>query len=159
MKNIKYVKYFRIEFNQIFIVENVKHEDQSLVQLLKNNQTVNLLIKNVYIHERSKYIDVFYHHIRDLYNKNLIKLNYISNADMIADDLTKLLLKNKFKIFVKQLRLQKSKVSENQLHWLMNQLSSLLNESIEKNDEISRSTEFIEHVKFIEYSSTKLDEN
>ena len=81
------------------------------MQLLKNNQTANLLIKNAHIHERSKHIDVIYHNIRDLHQKNLIQLNYVSSADMIVDDLTKSLSKNKFKKFVKQLRLKKSRVN------------------------------------------------
>ena len=71
---------------------------------MNDNQAINFLIKNVYIYERLKHIDVVYHHIKDLYNKNLIKLNYVLNANMIADDLTKLLSKNKFKEFVTQLK-------------------------------------------------------
>ena len=52
-----------------------------------------------------KYIDVVYYYIRNLYNKNLIKLNYVLSANMIVDDLAKSLSKNKFKIFVRQMRL------------------------------------------------------
>ena len=86
------------------------------MQFLSDNQIINFLIQNAHIYERSKHIDVAYHYIKNLYNKNLIKLNYVSSADMIADDLTKLLLKNKFKKFVTQLRLRESKVSESQLN-------------------------------------------
>ena len=80
------------------------------MQLLKNNQIVNLLIKNAHIHEKSKHIDVIYHHIKNSYQKNLIQLNYVLNANMIIDDLIKSLSKNKFKDFVKQLKLKKSKI-------------------------------------------------
>ncbi len=113
LKNMSFTKYFEIEFNQVFIVENVKHENSSSVQFMKNNQAVNFLIKNVYIHERSKHIDVIYHHIRNSYKKNLIQLNYFSSLNMMTNDLTKSLSKNKFKTFVKQLRLRESKISEN----------------------------------------------
>ena len=41
----------------------------------------------------------------------------------------------------------------------MNQLSLSSNENVEKNDEMFRSIEFIEHVKFTEYSDTKSDNN
>ena len=78
------------------------------------------MIKNAHIHEQSKHIDVIYHYIKDLYNKNLIKLNYVSSANMIADDLTKSLSKNKFKKFVKQLKFWELKINESQLNWLMN---------------------------------------
>ena len=37
LKNIKYTKYFEIELNQMFIVENIKHENQFSIQLLNNN--------------------------------------------------------------------------------------------------------------------------
>ena len=93
------------------ITQNDKHEVCSSVQFLKNNQIANLLIKNAHIHERSKHIDVIYHNIRDLHQKNLIQLNYVSSANMIVDDLTKSLSKDKFKEFVKQLKLKRSRVN------------------------------------------------
>ena len=74
------------------------------------------MIKNAHIHERLKYIDVAYHQVRNIYNKNLIKLNYVSSANMIADDLTKSLSKNKFKKFVTQLKFRKLRINENQLN-------------------------------------------
>ena len=77
------------------------------------------MIKDIYIYERSKHINIIYH-IRDFYTQNLIKLNYVSRANMIVNNLTKSLLKNKFKIFVKQLRFQGLKVSKNQSHRLIN---------------------------------------
>ena len=80
---------------------------------MSDNQAINFLIKNVHIHERLKHIDVVYHHIKNLYNKNLIKLNYMLSANMIVDDLTKSLLKNKFKKFVTQLRFRELKINEN----------------------------------------------
>ena len=110
-RNLNFIKYFEIELNQITIIQNDKHEICSSMQFLKNNQIVNLLIKNAHIHERSKHIDVVYHNIKNLYQKNLIQLNYVSNANMIVDNLIKSLSKNKFKKFVKQLKLKKSKIN------------------------------------------------
>ena len=107
-RNLNFIKYFEIELNQITIIQNDKYEICSSMQFLKNNQIVNLLIKNVNIHERSKHIDVIYYNIKNLHQKNLIQLNYVSNANMIIDDLIKSLSKNKFKKFVKQLKLKKS---------------------------------------------------
>ena len=82
---------------------------------MNDNQTINFLIKNIHIHERSKHIDVVYHHVKNLYNKNLIKLDYVSNADIIVNDLTKSLSNNKFQKFVTQLRFRELKISESQL--------------------------------------------
>ena len=82
------------------------------MQIFDDNQIINFLVKNAHIHERSKHIDVIYHHVRNLYNKNLIKLNYLSIANMMTNNLTKSLVKNKFKNFVKLLKLRKSKINE-----------------------------------------------
>ncbi len=48
-----------------------------------------MLIKNAYIYERLKYIDITYHHIWDLHKKNQISMNFIFNQNMIADELIK----------------------------------------------------------------------
>ena len=109
---MNYTKYLDIELNQMIIIENIKHEAQSSMRLLKDNQAVNFLIKNVHIHERSKHIDVIYHHVRNLHQKNLIKLNYVFSEDMIVDDLTKSLSNDRFKRFVAQLKLRGPKISE-----------------------------------------------
>ena len=109
---MNFEKYFEIEFNQIFIIERVKHETHSSIQSQNNNQAINRLIKNVHIHERLKHIDVIYYHIKNLHKRNLIQLDYVSSNDMMIDDLTNSLLKNKFKTFIKHLRLRESKINE-----------------------------------------------
>ena len=85
------------------------------MQLYRDNQAANLLVKDTYISERSKHIDVAYHHVRDIYNKNLIQLNYLPTGDMVADGLTKPLVGEKFKNFVGLLRLQEPRVSGSRL--------------------------------------------
>ena len=91
------------------IAENVKYKAYSPTQLFGDNQVTNLLVKDAYISERSKYIDIAYYHVRDLYNKNLFQLDYISTEDIVADGLIKSLLGDKFKSFVKQLELKVSR--------------------------------------------------
>ena len=114
LKNIKLNKYFKSEINVMTIAKNVKYKNkfsnrrnEIFVQLKSDNQTANSLVHNHHIHERSKYIDVAYHHVKNLIKKNLIQLNYIFNFEMITDDMTKLLSKKKFNTFVKQLKMQK----------------------------------------------------
>ena len=70
-------------------------------------------MKNVHIYKRLKYIDVIYDYIKILYQRNLIKLNYVSNKNIIIDDFTKLLSNDKFKKFITQLKLRKLKINEN----------------------------------------------
>ena len=109
LRDLGLEKYLRTELAQVAIAENVKYKAYSPTQLFGDNQAANLLVKDAHISERSKHIDVAYHHVRDLYNKNLIQLDYIPTEDMVADGLTKPLLGDKFKSFVKQLGLKVSR--------------------------------------------------
>ena len=104
---MKLKKYLKNNVNVINIAKNQKHETKFLIQLKNDNQTSNSLIKNAHVHERFKHINVVYHHIKNLTKKNIVQLNYIFNVEMIANDMTKLLFKKRFKIFVKQLKMQK----------------------------------------------------
>ncbi|KHJ33851.1 putative effector [Erysiphe necator] len=61
------------------------------------------LVKNPQLHERSKHIDVCYHHIRDLSEKGKLKIEYIPTADIPADGLTKPLTRIAFERFKNQL--------------------------------------------------------
>jgi len=105
-KDIGYSKYLGDPLNRVGIVENVKHKGSSSTQLMGDNQAALALVKDAHIHERSKHIDVAYHHVRDLHKSNRIRVDYVPSADMIADGLTKPLTKEKFKAFVDQLGLQ-----------------------------------------------------
>lgn len=74
--------------------------DPKLVEMRADNQGAIALVKNPHLHERSKHIDISYHHIRDLEEQNRIKITYVPTTDMIADGFTKPLERvafNKFK--------------------------------------------------------------
>lgn len=82
------------------------------MQLLRDNQATLAIVKNAYIYERFKYIDVTYYYVKDLCKSNRIRVNYVQKANIKANKLTKLLLQDKFKIFVKQLEFISSKISK-----------------------------------------------
>jgi len=84
-------KYLSINHSHVDILEKITHQSVSFTQLKKDNQASLMLIKNAYIHKRLKHIDVTYHHIRNLHKKNQISMNFVSNQNMIADELIKLL--------------------------------------------------------------------
>ena len=107
---IKYLEHFEI---CIKIIENFAHEFASFIQLLNNNRIALTLAKDAHIYKRSKCIDVTYYYIRDLCKSNRIRIAFVSNVEIIANELTKLLSKNKFKIFVKQLEMQNLSNSKN----------------------------------------------
>ncbi len=69
-KNMNLTKYLSINHNHVDILEKITYQSVSLTQLKKNNQASFMLIKNVHIYERLKYIDITYHHIQNLHKKN-----------------------------------------------------------------------------------------
>ena len=104
---MKLRKYLRNSLNVVNITKDLKHETKSSIQLKNDNQTVNNLVKNLHIIERFKHIDIAYHHIRNLIKKNVIQLNYIFSSQMMTNEMTKSLSKKRFKVFVRQLNMQK----------------------------------------------------
>ena len=113
LKDMKLKKYLKNSLNVVNITENLKHEAEFSIQLKDDNQIVNNFVKNLHIIERFKHIDIAYHHIKNLIKKNVIQLNYIFNNQMMTNEMTKSLSKKRFKIFVRQLSMQKWKNSEN----------------------------------------------
>ena len=108
LRDIRLDKYFDSNLYCVSIQENETHKKILSLQLRDDNQTVLTLIKNVHVHERSKHIDVVYHHIQNLHQRNQIKIDFMSSWNIIVNDLTKSLLKQNFKNFVNQLRLVSS---------------------------------------------------
>jgi hypothetical protein len=64
--------------------------------IYEDHQDVIALIKNSQFHARTKHIDIQTHFIRKKVNEDSIDLAYVFIDQMIADDLTKSLIKNKF---------------------------------------------------------------
>jgi len=61
-----------------------------------DNQSCIKLSENPVFHDRSKHIDIRYHHLRDCVVKRIMMLQYISTEEQDADILTKALSKGKF---------------------------------------------------------------
>ncbi len=115
-KNMNLTKYLSINHSHVDILEKITHQSVSLTQLKKDNQASLMSIKNAHIHERSKHIDIAYHHIQDLHKKNQISVNFIFSQDMIADELIKSLSWQNFKRFIEQLKLKSSESWETRKH-------------------------------------------
>ena len=67
-----------------------------VVELKVDNKFSLALTKNPVFHERSKYICIKYHFIRDCLEDGSIKACHIATTDQLADILTKSLGKPKF---------------------------------------------------------------
>jgi len=75
------------------------------VKVFGDNQGAIALAKNAQLNERSKHIDICYHFVRDLHEKGLMDLSYISTKEMVADGCTKALARVDFAKFKKLLGL------------------------------------------------------
>ena len=82
--------------------------DASCGNLRGDNTGAIALVENGHLHERTKHIDIAYHHIRDLRKRNLIKVSYGPTDQMAADGLTKVLDKVKHARFEQLMGLQDS---------------------------------------------------
>lgn len=66
------------------------------VTLLVDNKSAIELIKNFVFHERSMYIDIRFHFIRECVEHGEIVVNFVCTTEQIDDILTKALAKVKF---------------------------------------------------------------
>jgi hypothetical protein len=74
--------------------------------IYENNQNVIILIKNSQFHARTKHIDIQIHFIKEKVIEDFIDLIYVFIDQMIVDNLTKSLIKNKFIQFRVALRIE-----------------------------------------------------
>ncbi len=68
-------------------------EYSQTIIIYEDNQNVSVLIKNSQFHARTKHIDIQTHFIREKMIEDFIDLTYVFIDQMIADDLTKSLIK------------------------------------------------------------------
>ena len=61
------------------------------------------LLENPLFHDKSKYIKIKYHYIRDMVKRGAVKLLYIVTDEQVADVLTKPLARVKFEYFRERL--------------------------------------------------------
>ncbi|KAI3501210.1 hypothetical protein L1887_29073 [Cichorium endivia] len=64
-------------------------EKAGTVEVLCDNCSAIKLSKNPVMHRRTKHIDVRYHYIRELVNKEIIKLKFCGTNEQLADMMTK----------------------------------------------------------------------
>ena len=79
-------------------------DSQIKVDIRADNQGAIALTKNPHLHNRSRHIDIYYHHIRDLQEREKISIIYILTDEMITDGFTKPLQRIafiKFKSFLR----------------------------------------------------------
>ena len=70
------------------------HLDPTMIHY--DNQSCIKLSINLVFHDRSKHIDIWYHHIRDCVQRKIMLLQYIPTEDQDADIRTRALTSRKF---------------------------------------------------------------
>ena len=88
------------------------------INICRDNQGTLALVKNPYLHEQSKHINICYYYIQDLTEQKRIIVIYILTNKIIIDRFTKLLRRTLFKRFKRQLSLQKQQELCLGLVWL-----------------------------------------
>ena len=73
------------------INKRIEFQDISLVQLKGDNQAALFQVKDPYIHDRLKHIDIAYYFIRCLYRLRRISVEFVPLLDMAVDGFTKVL--------------------------------------------------------------------
>ena len=79
---------------KILVILFGSHLDPTVIHC--DNQSCIKISKNPVFHDRSKHIDIWYHHIRDCVQWKIMLLQYISMEDQDADILMKALSRRKF---------------------------------------------------------------
>ena len=77
-----------------------------LIGIYCNNQVTISLINSGANSSRGKHIDIQYHYIRNIIQKQDIEVSYIPTSDMIADPMTKGISAEKFVKHVSLMRLR-----------------------------------------------------
>lgn len=86
------------------LLENMSLEIIKPIEIYEDNQACIKMAQS-FETKRSKHIDVRHHFLKDLVNTKIIRLQYISTENQVADIFTKALSANKFNTFCKELNL------------------------------------------------------
>ena len=77
-------------------IEDLKVQCQSPIIIKCDNQSAINISKNPVQHSRTKHIDIKYHFLKDQVAQNVVKLEFISTNEQVADIFTKPLPKDVF---------------------------------------------------------------
>ena len=86
------------------LLVNLFRRNMEVTRIMCDNQSCIKLSEKPVFHDRSKDIDIRYHHLWDCVIKRIMMLHYISTKDQDADILTKALSKGKFEFHRDRIR-------------------------------------------------------
>jgi hypothetical protein len=85
------------------VLKDVGHQQTTPTTLWCDNQIAVCLVWNPKYKQRTKHIDIKYHHIRDLQEAGVIDVTHISTKDQLADLFTKGLEAARFQYLVQSI--------------------------------------------------------
>src|SRR5204863_4509073 len=104
----------------IIIICKILHK----LSIISENFAFSLLIDNISmivisedekVTRNARHIDICYHHIQNLIEKKIIEISHISTDEMTVNNLTKMLLLNKFKKFVALIEISRIETSNSKV--------------------------------------------
>ena len=69
------------------------------IMILCDNQSCMKMIENPMFHDKTKHVEIRYFYTLDMVQKEVIRLQYVSTDEQVADVLTKPLSRRKFEDF------------------------------------------------------------
>jgi len=86
-------------------LEQLGYRQQEPITIYGDSQSAIASVRNPEFHTRTKHIDVAIHYIRELVEDSLVDIQYISTKEMLADVLTKPLLKQRHTKLIRPIKL------------------------------------------------------
>eukprot|EP00253_Pinus_taeda_P014033 PITA_14033 len=81
------------------LLVNLFRRNMEVTRVMCDNQSCIKLSENRVFHDRSMYIDIRCHFVRDCVQRGAVQLSYTPTGEQVADILTKALVKSKFDYF------------------------------------------------------------
>jgi hypothetical protein len=79
------------------------YKNQEPTNIYCDNQSTIAVAKNPVFHNRTKHIAIRYHFVREKVKEGIVRIEYMKGKEIVADGFTKVLGKESFRTFVKQL--------------------------------------------------------
>lgn len=87
-------------------LEEIVNVQGKIVLYNDNQSAIKLLLAKEYCHKKTKHIDLRYHYVKDLVQKDFVNIEYLSTQEMIADVLTKPLCSTKHRNFINKMNVR-----------------------------------------------------
>ena len=89
----------------IKVLKELNFEPETPIKMQCDSMSAIAMVRNHVHHERTKYVDIDKHFIKEKEDKGIIKLAYVSSKRQVGDLFTKVLARPQFEEFRSKLRM------------------------------------------------------